>query len=62
MGRRFDIPWVGGPIYHGNGGRYTMARGVNIPWVWGRYPMCRGSICHRKGFKMLWIKGSIYIG
>ena len=29
------------------GGRYTMARGINIPWVGGRYTIGRESIYHR---------------
>ena len=33
MGRGFDIPWVGGSIYHGKGAPYTMGRGLDIPWV-----------------------------
>ena len=27
MGRRDDIPWEGGSIYHGYWGRYAMGRG-----------------------------------
>ena len=39
MGKGVDIPWVGGSIYHGWGGQYTMGRGVDIIWL-------RGSIYH----------------
>ena len=47
MGRRVDIPWVEGSIYHGLGwGRYTMGRGVDILWVRGQNTMGCGSICH----------------
>ena len=35
MGKGFNIPWVGGSIYHGLGGQNTMGRGVKIPWVGG---------------------------
>ena len=36
MGCGDDIPWVGGSIYHGYGGQYTMDwGGVDIPWVEG---------------------------
>ena len=30
-----DIPWIGGSIYYGKGGRYTMGRG-------SQYTMYRG--------------------
>ena len=41
MGRGFNIPWVGGLMYHGYEGliyhgcrvRYLMDRGFDIPWV-----------------------------
>jgi hypothetical protein len=33
MVRGVDIPWVGGSIYHGLGGQYTMGRGVDILYI-----------------------------
>jgi hypothetical protein len=35
IGRGVKIPWIGGSIYHWEGGQNTMDRGVNIPWVGG---------------------------
>ena len=35
IGRGVKIPWIGGSIYHWEGGQITMDRGVNIPWVGG---------------------------
>jgi hypothetical protein len=50
MGRRFDIPWIGGSIHHGQGvhntisggsiyygygSENTMGRGFDLPWVGG---------------------------
>ena len=40
------MPWVVGSIYHVLVGRYTMDRGIKIPWVGGQYTIGRGSICH----------------
>ena len=55
MGKWVVIPWVGGSIYYGRGsqyheyeGRYTMVRGVKIPWV--------------REVKIPWVSGSIYRG
>ena len=53
MGRGFDIPQAGGLIYHGLGGRYTMGKGFDIPWVEGQNTTGRG--CH-----IPWVEGSIY--
>ena len=36
--------WLGGTIYHGKGGRYTMGIGVDMPWVGGGYNIGRWSI------------------
>ena len=47
MGRVVKIPWVGGLIYHGLCGRYTMGR--------GRYTI-------GKGVDISWVEGSIYHG
>jgi hypothetical protein len=46
IGRGVDIPGAGGSKYHGLRGRYTMGRGVNMPWVWGQYTMVRGVNIH----------------
>ena len=63
MGRRVDIPWVGGSIYHELGwGRYTMGRGVDILWVWGQYTLGKGSIYHGEGVDIPWVGGSICHG
>ena len=35
MGRGVKIPWVGGSIYHRQGGQNTIGRRVDIPWVGG---------------------------
>ena len=44
MGRGVKI---GGSIYHGYRGQYTMGRVVDIPWVgWSRYTMDRDSKYH----------------
>ena len=39
-----------------------MGRGVNIPWLWGRYTMDRGSIYHESGVDIPWVGMSIYHG
>jgi hypothetical protein len=45
MGRGFDIPWEGGSKYHGWGVRYTMGKGVEIPYIGGgENTMVNGSI------------------
>ena len=54
MGRGVKIPWIGGSIYHWEGGQNTMDRGVNIPWIRGvdipwvghQNTIGRGSIYH----------------
>ena len=47
----------------GRGGRYTMGRGVNIPWVGGRYTMGRGvDILWVGGVDIRWVGWSIYHG
>ena len=30
----FDIPCVGGSLYHWKGTQCIIGRGFNIPWVW----------------------------
>jgi hypothetical protein len=55
MGMGVKIPWVGGSIYHVYGGRYTMGREVNMPWVGSRYTMVRG-------VDIPWVGRSIYHG
>ena len=42
MGRGFEIPCVGGSIYHGYVVQYTMGRGFDIPWEGGQSTMGRG--------------------
>ena len=46
----------------GRGGRYTMGRGVNIPWVGGRYTMVKGVNIPWVGMDIPWVGGSIYHG
>ena len=42
--------------------RYTMDRGVNIPWVGGQNTMSRRVNIPWVGVKILWIGESIYHG
>ena len=39
-----------------------MARGVNIPWVGGRYTMGRGRYTMSKGVDILWEGDQYYMG
>jgi hypothetical protein len=42
--------------YHEYGGRYTMVRGVKIPWVREiKIPWVSGSIYRGKGVKIPWV-------
>jgi hypothetical protein len=58
MRRGLDIPWVGGPKYHGEGVRYTIGmgftmplEGFDIPWIGDKIPWVTGSIYHVSGSK-----------
>jgi hypothetical protein len=40
IGRWFDIPWVGGSIYHGFGRgaiQNTIGRWFDMPWIGGSF-------------------------
>ena len=54
MGRRFDIPWVGG--------QNTMHRGVKIPWIGVDIPSVGVQYTMERGVKIPWVYVSIYHG
>ena len=52
MGRKFNIPWVGG--------QYTKGRGVKIPWVGVQNTWDIGPIFRGWGLNIPWVMDSIY--
>ena len=62
MGRRIDMLWVRGLIYHGKGVNIPLVEGSIYYRYGGRYAMGRGRYSMGRGVDIPWVGELIYHG